>query len=202
MSELTELMLTGLINHGSSLLGAVLFLAALGIPLPATMLLVAAGAFSRQGVLPAQTAVLAGVLGAIAGDAGSYLLGRFAGHRLPVGLQQGRVWQRASVLFARWGGWSILLSRFLLTPVALPVNLMAGSTRYPWPRFLLPVVVGEVIWVLLFGGLGHLFADQWENIGQLAGDFAGLVMGVLLLAVGAYVFLKGRDAPVTSDRLP
>lgn len=202
MSELTELMLTGLINHGSSLLGAVLFLAALGIPLPATMLLVAAGAFSRQGVLPAQTAVLAGVLGAIAGDAGSYLLGRFAGHRLPVGLQQGQVWQRASVLFARWGGWSILLSRFLLTPVALPVNLMAGSTRYPWPRFLLPVVVGEVIWVLLFGGLGHLFADQWENIGQLAGDFAGLVMGVLLLAVGAYVFLKGRGAPVTSDRLP
>lgn len=194
MSALTDLMLTGLLNHGSSLLGVILFLAALGIPLPATLLLVAAGAFSRQGVLPLQTAVLAGVAGAIAGDASSYLLGRFAGRRLPLGLQQGQTWQRAGVLFARWGGWSIFFSRFLLTPVALPVNLMAGSTRYPWSRFLLPVVVGELVWVLLFGGLGHLFADQWENIGRLAADFGGLLMGVLLLAAGAYVALNGRKA--------
>ena len=52
MSELNDLLLTGLLNHGSLLLGLVLFFAALGVPLPATMLLLAAGAFAQQGVLP------------------------------------------------------------------------------------------------------------------------------------------------------
>lgn len=201
MSELTDLLLTGMLNHGSSLLGGALFLAALGIPLPATMLLVAAGAFSRQGVLPVQTAVVAGVVGAVAGDAGSYLVGRFAGRWLPTGLKDGQAWRRAGSLFVRWGSWSIFFSRFLLTPVALPVNLMAGSTHFPWLRFMLPVVVGEAIWVLLFGGLGHLFADRWEHISGLVGDVAGLLLGALLVATGAYALAASRRRKTHAGKL-
>jgi membrane protein DedA with SNARE-associated domain len=201
VSELTDLLLTGLLNHGSSLLGGALFLAALGVPLPATMLLVAAGAFARQGVLPIQAAVVAGVVGAVAGDASSYLVGRFAGRWLPAGLKEGQAWRRVGSMFVRWGSWSIFFSRFLLTPVALPVNLMAGSTHYPWHRFMLPVVVGEVIWVLLFGGLGHLFADRWEHISALAGDMAGLLLGALLVATGIYALAASRRGKTQAGQL-
>ena len=41
MSDLSGALLTALINQGQWLLAAVLFLAALGVPLPATMLLLA-----------------------------------------------------------------------------------------------------------------------------------------------------------------
>lgn len=201
MSEATDLLLTGLINHGSSLLGGTLFLAALGVPLPASLLLMAAGAFARQGVLSVQAAALAGVAGAVAGDACSYMLGRFAGRWLPASLQHGQAWQRASSLFARWGSWGIFFSRFLLTPLALPVNLMAGSTGFPWLRFLLPVAVGEAIWVLLFGGLGHLFADSWEPIGALAGDLAGLLLGALLVAAGAFAWVASRHSRASAANL-
>lgn len=192
MSDITDWLLTGLLNHGSTLLGAALFLAAFGVPLPATMLLMAAGAFIRQGVFPAEGAVLAGVVGAVAGDGCSYLLGRLGLRLVPERLVASESWNRAVALFARWGGWSVFLTRFLLTPVALPVNLLAGSTRYAWGRFMVAVVAGEVIWVLLFGGIGHLFAGQWETLSRLAADFAGILAGGVLLVGGAAAVVAGR----------
>jgi membrane-associated protein len=192
LSELGDLLLTALVNHGSGLLGASLFLAALGLPLPASMLLIAAGAFVRQGILPLHSAALAGLAGAVAGDACSYLLGRFAGHRLPLALTTSAQWQRAAELFARWGSWGIWVTRFLLTPLALPVNLLAGSTRYPWQRFMGVVVLGELMWVLLFGGLGHVFADQWQEMSTLAGDLGGLLLGVALGAFAGLALLRAR----------
>ena len=62
-------------------------------------------------------------------------------------------------LTSRWGIWSVFLSRSLFTPISLPVNLMAGSTRFPWHCFMTAVVLREAFWVLLHGGLGLLFAD-------------------------------------------
>jgi membrane-associated protein len=179
VTELGEWLLTGLLNHGNTLLGVTLFFAALGIPLPATMLLMAAG-------------VLAATTGAVAGDACSYLLGRFSLNLLPARLLASGGWGQAAAFFARWGGWSVFVTRFLLTPAALPVNLLAGSSLYAWPRFMAAVVTGEALWVLLFGGIGHLFADQWESISRLAGDLVGLLVGATLAVVGLYLLAANR----------
>jgi len=192
VTDVSALLLTALLNYGNTLLGTTLFLAAFGIPLPATMLLMAAGAFIRQGVLPIEGAILAGISGAIAGDACSYLVGRFSLQLVPASVQASGNWQGASALFARWGGWSVFVSRFLLTPVALPVNLLAGSTRYAWTRFMTAVVAGEIIWVFLFGGLGYLFANQWEVLSGLAGDVSWVLLGIVLVLAGVWIFVSGR----------
>lgn len=192
MTDLTGALLTALINHGQLLLGTVLFLAALGVPLPATMLLLAAGAFARQGVIDPVSAALTGALAAVAGDLASYALGRGMGTRLPLRWREGEAWQSASRLFNRWGAWAVLVTRFLLTPLALPVNLLAGGTRYPWPRFLLPVVAGEVAWVVMFGGLGYAFAQSWERLSAWADDSAGLLMGAALIGIGVWGLYRLR----------
>ncbi|WP_332743524.1 DedA family protein [Hydrogenophaga sp.] len=193
MSEVSEWLLTALLNHGNTLLGGTLFLAAFGIPLPATMLLMAAGSFTRQGVLPLEGALLSACVGAVAGDGCSYVLGRTGLKLVPRSITGSQGWQRAAALFSRWGGWGVFVSRFLLTPVALPVNLLAGSTRYPWQRFMSAVVAGEVIWVFLFGGLGHLFASQWEVLSQLAGDAMGVLMGAVLVLGGIWALVSSRQ---------
>lgn len=194
MSDLSDLLLTGLLNHGSLLLGLVLFFAALGIPLPATMLLLAAGAFARQGVLPWLSAALAGITGAVLGDFASYTVGRQAGQRLPVRLTSTAAWREASDRFSRWGIWAVFFSRFLLTPIALPINLLAGSTGFALGRFMLAVLTGEVIWVLLFGGLGAVFAGSWEALSALAGDVAGLALGAVVAAFGLWRLWAARRA--------
>jgi membrane protein DedA with SNARE-associated domain len=200
MSSLNDLLLTGLLNYGSALLGGTLFLAALGLPLPATMLLLAAGAFSQQGVVDVQSCSLAATAGAIAGDGCSYLLGRYGLGRLAqlpgLAAVHGTLapHSRASRIFSRWAGWSVLLTRFALTPLALPVNLLAGSTRYPWARFMGVVVLGECLWVAIFFGLGRLFAQQWESLSQLATDITGVLVGVLLV-VAAWLAWRTQRRP-------
>jgi membrane-associated protein len=82
VTGITDFLLTNLLNHGALVLGSTLFLAALGVPLPATMLVVATGAFSRQGVMSLQVAASVAVAAAVAGDACSYLLGQLVGERL------------------------------------------------------------------------------------------------------------------------
>jgi membrane protein DedA with SNARE-associated domain len=186
MSDLTGLLLTALLNYGALMLGITLFLAALGLPLPASVVLIAAGAFAQQGALGAQEAAAAALAGAVLGDSGSYGLGRFAAVRIPPRMRASALWTRATALFARWGLLGIYLTRFLLTPVALPVNLLAGSTRYPWPRYLAAVVAGEATWVALFGGAGYAFAQQWESISSLVSDGGGVLLG------GVLVVLAGR----------
>lgn len=184
MTALTEWLLTALLNYGNLLLGGTLFFAAAGIPLPATVLLVAAGAFSQQGYLAWEGAALSAFAGAVAGDGCSYLIGRYASVRLPKWLRQGEGGVQSTKLFERWGVWSIFLTRFLLTPIALPVNLLAGSTRFSGRKYMTAVITGELIWVALFGGLGRVFADHWEMVSQLAGDITGILLGGLLTAGG------------------
>jgi membrane protein DedA with SNARE-associated domain len=103
---------------------------------------------------------------------------------LPKWLRQGEGGVQSTKLFERWGVWSIFLTRFLLTPIALPVNLLAGSTRFSWRKYMTAVITGELIWVALFGGLGRVFADQWEMVSQLAGDITGILLGGLLTVGG------------------
>jgi membrane protein DedA with SNARE-associated domain len=192
VTDLSAALLTALINQGHVLLGAVLFLAALGVPLPATLLLLAAGAFARQGVIDPVSAVLTGWAAAVSGDLASYGLGRVLGRRLPLRMRDGAAWQSAARLFQRWGAWAVFLTRFLFTPLALPVNLLAGSTGYPLPRFLLPVVLGEAAWVVLLGGLGWIFANSWESISAWTDDSAGLLVGLVLLGAGAWSLQRLR----------
>lgn len=192
MTPFAELLLTALLNHGALLLGTVLCLAALGVPIPASMLLIAAGAFAQQGVLDAPGAAMAGLAGAVLGDSGSYGLGRFGAAWLPARLLDSPAWTRSAALIARWGGWSVYLTRFLLTPIALPVNLLAGSTRYPIRRYLAAVVAGEATWVVLYGGAGYLFATQWEAISNLVADGVGLLVGVALAAVAGHWLRRHR----------
>ena len=45
-----------------------------------------------------------------------------------------------------------------------------------------------LLW-LLFGGLGHYFAGQWEAIGQMTGDAVGLLIGVVLVVLGLSAFV-------------
>ncbi|MBL0419021.1 VTT domain-containing protein [Ramlibacter sp. AW1] len=192
MGDVADGLLTGLLNHGELLLGGTLFLAALGVPLPATMLLVAAGAFTRSGVLALETAIVAAFASSVAGDLGGYTLGRLGIGLVPAAWLQAPGWQRATALFARWGGWSVFLTRFAITPAAWSVNLLAGSTRYSLLRFALAACAGEAVWILLFGGLGRLFAEQWEQVGEIAADVGGLIVGVAMLAAGGWLLRASR----------
>jgi membrane protein DedA with SNARE-associated domain len=184
-----------ILTYGLPALVLALVIGALGIPLPLSMLLLVAGALVRQGafdlVLTAALALLATVLG----DSISYYLGRCGGWLVRKRMEGTKAWLRAQDTFDRRGALAILLTRFLLTPLALPTNLIAGGSRYAFSRFLALDIAGELLWVALYGGLGYLFADRWQTISDLMGGLNGLLVGIVALAgvsCLAYRSLRGR----------
>jgi len=190
MTTINDLFLTGMLSYGPWALGAATLVSALGLPLPTTMLLLAAGALMQQGLLNWPTTVILAIIGAVLGDNGSYLLGRYGGALALQHAQTTPIWHQAQSTFHRWGGLTIFLSRFLLTPLALPVNLIAGSTQYtPW-RFLGSAMLGELIWVLTFSGLGYTFADRWEALSDLTSGLGAVLVVVALLVIGGGYLLR------------
>jgi membrane protein DedA with SNARE-associated domain len=150
-------------------LAIVLFVAALGIgaPIPVTALLLVTGALSGSpgGPRMIPIAVLA-VLAIVCGHSADYAGGRLGNHLLAPRLSRtldrlGSVRQfMASSHSAGLQALLLLLSRFLLTPLASPVSLLAGIIRVPIGLYLGLEALGTVIYV---GGnllLGHLFGPS------------------------------------------
>ncbi|MBN1995343.1 MAG: DedA family protein [Anaerolineae bacterium] len=201
LTDLNDLFLTWMIIYGSPMLAGVLFLGALGIPVPGTLIVIAAGAFVRQGVLDFYTTPPFGLSGAVAGDVIIYGLGRFARVWIQRRFGQSAAWQKAEDFFNRRGGIAIYLTRWLLTPLALPTNLIAGSSGYGFWKFLFYDLAGELTWIVLYGGLGYAFGSQWELISDFISDFSGLLLGLVVLGVGLYLILRRREQTAVETSL-
>lgn len=192
--DLQALFLTAIVNYGSPMVAVALFLGALGIPVPGSLLVIASGAFIRQGILPLSTTPLLALLGAVIGDITIYGLGRFANHWIEQRVGQLSGWQKAKAFFDQQGGRAIYLTRWLFTPIGMPTALVAGTSHYPFTRFLLFDVSGEITWIVLFGGLGYAFGSQWELISEVITNFSGVLVGLLAVGVGVYLLLGKRES--------
>ena len=87
------------------------------------------------------------------GDQIAYGLARWAGRRLVnrIGRKIGaeKKIKQAEDFTRRWGRSGVFISRWLVTALGPWVNLASGIAAYPWRRFLLWDVLGEVLWVVL-----------------------------------------------------
>lgn len=181
---MSEYLLTQVINYGAPLLWVVVFVGGLGVPLPCTVLVIAAGAFAREGFLPWHTTALVSIVSVVTGDVISYLIGYYARKHVLERFSHTPRWLQAEASFRKWGPLSIFFSRFLVTAIALPVTLLSGTTRFPFKKWLKYDAAGEIVWILGYGGLGYLFGSQWELVSDFLNNFGGLVLGVLIFVFG------------------
>jgi membrane-associated protein len=195
---MSDYLLATLGVYGVPVLFVALLVGSAGVPLPASLLLVAAGSFVEQGELELWPVLALSTAGAILGDQIGYALGRWGGRRMTrrlgrlVGgekrIEDAEEWLR------RREGVGVFLSRWLLTPLGPVVNLTSGATRYPWPRFILYDVLGEALWVALYVLLGRFFSDRVQALSDLLGDLTWAVLGlVAAVLLGVLVFRYLRE---------
>ena len=150
MLELNELILSILGQYGLLTLALAMLISAAGLPVPATPLVLAAGAFARQELIAVPAAPILILAGVTLGDLVSYTIGRFAGERI-----SGRSSRSAKLLdaarerFTRHGTQALFLTRNLLVSLDVPTNLVAGGSRYPISRFLVVTLIGRAVWLAL-----------------------------------------------------
>jgi membrane protein DedA with SNARE-associated domain len=202
LADLSDTLLTSIVTYGAVALGVVVLLAALGLPLPSTFFVLASGAFIQQGVLDLSSTVVVALACVVLGDTLSYGMGRAL--RRPIHARFGRseTWLRAEHSFNRRGALAIYLTRWLLTPIAVPMNLVAGSSGYAVGRFVGFAAAGELTWLLAYGSLGYLFGSQWEYVSDLVSNFSGVLVGLLIASAGGYALIRWLRRPAAAAQAP
>lgn len=184
---MSDFLLTQIINYGAPILGMIVFIGAMGAPFPGTLLIIAAGAFARQGLLTWYTTGLITLAFVVLGDNLSYAMGYYARGPVLRRFQNSERWNQAEQTFDRWGGMAVVWTRFLITGIAVPVNLIAGTSGFGLRRFFIYDLIGETIWVFGYGGLGYLFGTQWEVISELLSNISGFALGLVILGIGIWL---------------
>lgn len=187
---MTEWLLAALPTYGLWALSACIFLACLGIPLPASMLLLLSGALVASGDLPVVQTVLTAFVSAAIGDNVGFLLGRYASGLLA---KHKKATQKVGTYLQERGAWAIFLSRWLVAPLGPAINLAAGASAVSWRRFLAPELAGEVVWVCLYISLGAAFGHALTILSDALSTLIGLATSLTLMAV-AIRLLRQRVA--------
>lgn len=188
MSGLLPYLLIWLQQYGYPILWLAVFISAAGIPLPTSLVLLAAGAFAALGDFSLAILIPVSITAFVAGDNLGYLLGRLWGSRLLDWLEKSgkmriikpRTVVRSRLYFNRLGGWAIFFSRFLASALGGAINILAGAERYPYRRFVLYDAGGETLGAALPLVLGYVFGASWDAVGDVLGSFSLLLVAALL----------------------
>ena len=194
--DMTDWMLALVADWGATALAIVTFLSCLAIPVPSSMMMLAAGAFAASGDLELLSAASAALFGAVTGDQTGYQLGRLGYQRSESWLKQNQtraaVLERARVSVHKRGAVAVFLSRWMFSVLGPYVNLLAGGAGMGWVRFTTAGVLGECVWVLVYIGLGYLAGGSITEIGAALSNASGL-MASLALTVGlGWILLRRR----------
>jgi membrane protein YqaA with SNARE-associated domain len=126
-------------------------------------MVLASGALVREGLMDAKSAILFCYIGSVLAETAFYLIGLFAGPRME--RRSGRfamLWMRAERRFQERPALTVFLTRWLLVPLGIPTNLLAGTTRYPYWRFALSAMAGDAMWIALYGLTGYFVGHGWQ----------------------------------------
>lgn len=195
----TDQLLAALLVYGVPLLFVVIAVAAVGVPFPVSLTLVAAGSFAKQGEMRLLPVIVAGSLAAILGDQIGYGISRWGGRRLIDRITRrlggAEKVRKAEALSKKWGGPGIFFSRWLITGLGPWLNVTSGISGYPWRRFIFWDVLGEVLWVSLYVMLGYVFSDRVQYIAEILGNLAWAILAfIVAIILGWKLFRYFRPA--------
>lgn len=183
---MTDALLVFVTGYGLPAIAAATFLSCLALPVPSSLVMLAAGGFVSSGDLEPAGVLVSAFSGAVAGDAAGYAAGRLAFGERASRLEGLR---HAADTLDRHGAAAVFLSRWLFSPLGPYVNFAAGAARFPPARFAVADAAGEAVWVGLYVGLGAAFTRSIPALSDILGSLTGL-LAALAVAAGALWWIR------------
>ena len=189
-----------LTRHGPTVLFAAVFIEQIGIPLPASPWLLAAGALSASGKMHWASALLAAALGSAFADQIWFYLGKRGGNRVlnflcRISLEPDSCVRRTQDLYGRYGMRGVIVAKFIpgLNTLAPP---LAGSSGASPLHFFIFDSLGAFLYTGCFILIGAVFSRQLDQViaalASLGSGAIAVVAGLLLLYIGYKFFQRQR----------
>jgi membrane-associated protein len=188
----TDAILSALLVYGYPALALILFLGALGAPVPTGLATTLAGSLAGSGQLYWLIAAGIAIAASAIGDIVGYAIGRWLGQGFIerrgkwLGLTPSRQ-AHVQALFDRWGGTTVLLTRTLVSHLSSVMSLLAGVARYRFASFLAFALAGRVIWTSAYLGLGYGVGTNIEAASTFLANLSGLILSLAVLGASAFV---------------
>ncbi len=179
-------------RHGHLAVFAIVLMEAIGLPVPAAIALVAAGAAVAKHALPLHTVILAALLAMTLGDSLLYLLGRYTGWALlgllcRISANPESCILRSADSFYRRGKATLLIAKFIpgINTMAPP---LAGSMNMGFWQFLRYDLGGASLYAVTYLAVGFAFSGL---LGVVTRGFMTVGHGVERIALAALLVYIG-----------
>jgi membrane protein DedA with SNARE-associated domain len=175
-----------------------------GIPVPAetTLLFASFLAYSEHRLHLGWIIVVATCAGTLGGLVG-YALGYHGGRPLldryqPLVRIRASTLAKGESLFARYGGATVFLARFIFG-MRLIVGPLAGVLRMKPRSFLVVNFLGTGAWVTLIAGAGYFFGRNFPELVRTLGRANLALLILVVLAIGSYFLWSRRSRGPSMD---
>ena len=180
-----------LVQHGYSILFASVFARQMWLPVPAILVLVAAGALAGSGRMTLAVALGLAVIACLLADMVWYEAGRRWGDRIlhfiyGLALDPDAAARWSKETFVRHGLRTLVLAKFVVGLDAATPSL-AGLSGISRLRFIAFDAVGAALWSGAYAGLGYVFRKDLSHAAAYAVRLAAVWLIVVLVSVAIYV---------------
>ncbi|OZM74819.1 hypothetical protein CFN78_00955 [Amycolatopsis antarctica] len=167
-------------------------------PIPSELVLPLAGFTASRGTFSLAGALFWTTLGSVVGAIIVYYLGMALGRdrtraliaKIP--LVKTEDFDKTEAWFAKHGTKAVFFGR--MVPIFRSViSLPAGIERMPLWKFLSLTTLGSLLWNTVFVLAGYLLGENWHVVEGYAGVFQKVVIGLVVLAVGYFVYTRVRN---------
>jgi len=167
-----------------------------GFVVPGETAAVLGGVIASRGGASLVIMVVLVVAAAIIGDTVGYEVGRHLGTRILdarfLAKRRHRI-GKAQDFLRRRGGAAVFLGRFVAFFRAV-MPALAGTSRLPYPRFVVFNAAGGLVWGIGFVMLGYLAGNSYQQVEKTVGRTAALVvLAVVLVGLLIWRIRKHRE---------
>ncbi|MBZ5537115.1 MAG: VTT domain-containing protein [Acidobacteriia bacterium] len=183
-------------RYGYAIIFASVFFESLGLPIPAFPFLLAAGAASMLGSLNLAIVLLTAVIGMLIGDTILYILGRLSGWRIlgflcKVSASPETCILRSAESFYKRGRITLVVAKYIpgINTMAPP---LAGSLKMKLRQFLALDLLGSLLYIVPFLGVGYFFSRGIESVVNSIHSLGQIFLWLFVLALFGYAIRRFR----------
>ncbi len=168
------------------------------IPLPSEVIMPFSGYLASTGRFDLNMVALMGAIGNVIGSLIAYAIGYY-GHESLVRrfirkfgkfiLISEKELDETEVLLHKYKDLVVLGSR-IVPGVRTVISLPCGFAKLPLGRFIVLTFLGSLVWSYFLAWIGFVLGQNWHAIGPYFHQLDAVIIGLIVLAVGWYVWHK------------